>query len=77
MRIVSAVEFKKYIAGICIFCIIIIEFYYKQELCSVILLLVDKYLEKSFYDTILLLGLAICLRIKNNRELLLDAKEII
>ena len=73
---IIAIEVKKYMANIFIFCIIICEFYYKQEICLIILFLINKYLEVSFYYIILYLILAIYLKIKSCKKLLLDIKKL-
>ena len=74
---ISAVELKKYMANNYIFYIIIYKFHYRQKLCLVILLPIDKLFELSFHYIILSLGLAICLKMKNGKELLLNVKKVV
>ena len=73
---ISTIEPEKYVAGTTIFGIIIGKLYHKKKPCLIILLKVDKSSEIGFDYTILPLNLAIYLRVENNREYLLDAKEI-
>ena len=53
------VEFKKYVANISIFGIIISKFCYKKKLYSIILLEIDKSLEIDFYYIILPFSLTV------------------
>lgn len=71
------VKFERYVTSICIFFIIICKFYHRQKLCPVILFSVNKNPKISLYSAIFLLTLAISLRVKSSRQLLLDAKKII
>ena len=59
-----------------IFCIIISEFSYGKESSPIILFVIDKSLEISLNCGVLSLDLAISLRVKSSRELLLDSKEV-
>lgn len=63
-------------ASICIFGIAVCKFCRRQEFCLVILLFVDKCLEIGFYCAVLPLILAIYLRLKGGREVLIDVEEI-
>ena len=74
---ISAIEFKKYIAGVGILGVIIGKLYHKKKLCLIILLKVDKDLEVSFHCAILPFGLTVCLWIKGGEESPLDAKKIV
>ena len=76
MRMISAIELKKYIVGISIFSVIISNLYYKKKLCPIILLKIDKNSEVGFYYTILPLSLAIYLYIKGGEKFLFDIKKI-
>lgn len=74
---IVVIELKKCVASTRIVCIIICKFCYKQELCLVILLLIDKNPEVGFYGVVLPLTLAISLQIESSRQLLLNAKKVI
>ena len=74
---ISIIKFKKYIINICIFNIIINKFRYRQELCLVILLKINKGIKINFYYNILSIDLFIYLRIKYNKKFLFNIKEII
>lgn len=74
---VSIVKLKKDMANICIICIVVYIFHYRQEPCSVILLLIDKCSKVNLYHAVLPLGLAIYLNMESNREFSLNIKEII
>ena len=73
---ISVIELKRCVAGAGIFGIVVGELRLGKKLCPIILLKVDKGLEVSFYRTILLLSLAVCLWVEGGKESLLDAKEI-
>ena len=73
---ISAIELKRYVAGIGILGDVIGKLCSGKKLCLIILLKVDKSLEISFYYTILPLCLALYLWVESGREFLLDAKEI-
>lgn len=60
-----------------IFSIVVYRYFYKYKSCLVILLFIDKYLKISLYDIYLFLDLAISLKIKSDKKLLLNIKEII
>lgn len=55
------VKYQKYMAGIDIFYIVICKLYYKYKLYPIVLLLIDKNSELSFYFFIFLHDLAISL----------------
>lgn len=73
MEVVAIVEFKRDVASTQIFCIVIGKFSLWKELSSIILFIVDKSLKVGFHCTILSLNLAINLKVKNNKKLLLDS----
>lgn len=56
--------------------VVVREIYHWQEFYLVVLLLIDKNTQISFYCAILPIGLAGCLQIKSSRKLLLNIKEI-
>lgn len=62
---IITIKFKKDIANICVFYIIISKFGYYQKFNPVILLKIDKNLKVNFYNTILLIYLAISLLVKS------------
>ena len=74
---ISIIEFKKYIASINIFSIIINKFCYEKKLCLVILFKINKNLKKDFYYIILFFNLIIYLQIKDDKKFLFDAKKIV
>lgn len=76
-RVKSAIKLEKSVAGTCIFYIVVRKFYYRQELCPVIFIPIDRYLEIGLNSGVLPLGLAIYVRIKWDTELTFDAKEVI
>ena len=63
-------------ADACIFGILISKLCYKQEPSLIILLEIDKDPKVGLYDTVLLLYLTVCLKLKNGEELLLDVEKI-
>ena len=63
-------------ANTCIFGIIISKLGYRQECNLIILLEIDKSLKISFYNTVLPLCLAICLRVKRGKEFPLNAEKV-
>lgn len=63
-------------ASIHIFCIPICKFCYAQKFFSVILLPINKNPEIDIHDAILPLGLAVCLRIKDSRQLSFDIEKV-
>lgn len=54
-------ELERIVANVCIFCIIIGKLDYPKEPAPIVLLIVDKGFKVGLDDTILSLGLAICL----------------
>ena len=76
MVVVPVVEFERYISYTKVFCNTISKFRYKQELCPVVLFVMNKNSKVSLYYTILLLNLAIDLRVKGSREPLFNAYEV-
>ena len=73
---ISAIELEKCVAGAGIFGIVVSELRHRKKPCPIILLKVDKDLEKGFYYTILPLNLALCLQVEGGGESPLDAKKI-
>ena len=73
---IFAIKLKRCVANAGILGIVIGKFYHKKKPCPIILLTVNKSLEISFYCTILLLNLAVCLRVEGGKKSPLDAKEI-
>ena len=73
IQVVPAVEFKKHILYIGIFCIIISEFRCGQEVCLVVLFVINESSKISFYHSVFLLILAIGLRVENSREFWFNA----
>lgn len=69
---ISIVGLVKDMIGAYIFSIVIIKFYHKKKLCSVILFKIDENLKISFCYTILFFDLAICLKIKRGEKSLLN-----
>lgn len=69
---IVAVQLKRHVTGADVFCIVIAKFNFGKELCLVDLLKVDQSLEVGFYFTVLSFHLAFNLRIKGDRELLLN-----
>ena len=69
----ATIQLEEGIAGVGIFCIIIGEFSYWQELCPVILRVVDKDPEIGLYCTILSFSLAVSLGVKDSKKSLFDA----
>ena len=74
---ISAIEFKRYIASAGIFGIVVGKLHNEKKLCLIILLEVNKSSEIGFYHIILLFNLAVCLWVKSNEEFLFDVEEII
>lgn len=72
-RVIAAVQLRRYVAGIGVFCIIIDKFSYWKKPYQVILLEVDKNLDVGFYFTVLSFSLIISLRIKGGKKFLFDA----
>lgn len=70
------IEFKRRIASICIFNIIVSKLSYRQEFCLIILFLIDKSTKISLYFDILFFNLAVCLWMKCSRGFLLNTKKI-
>lgn len=75
-KIIVALELERRIVVTCILGILLYKFRNGQEPCRVNLPPIDKIIQISFHFTILLLGLAVCLQIKCDGKLLLNAKEI-
>lgn len=75
-RMVSAIEFKRYVTGIRILEIVAFQFNCKQKPCQVILLAIDECLAIYLYHTILSLYLPISQKIKSYKQFTLYAKEV-
>ncbi len=73
---VAIFKLKKNKANACIFCIAVSKFSYWKNLNPIILLVIDKSSEINYYCTLLPLSLAINLRIKSDKELLLNFQEV-
>ena len=73
---ILAVQLKKYILGTSIFSIIMHKLSYWQEFYLAILLKVEQNIEIYFYCTILIFDLFIGLKVKSNKQLMLDFKKI-
>ncbi len=69
---IAIVKFKRLIVNVCIFCIIVSKFSYWKEFSLIILLIVDKNLEVGLHYIVLSLILVINLRVKDDKESLLD-----
>ena len=67
-----AVQLKKSVNSVGVFCIILDKFSYWKGSCPVVLPQVNNDLEVSFYVAILPFGLIICLKVEYSREFLLD-----
>lgn len=74
---ITAIQLEKRIADTHILSIIISKLGHWQEHYLVILFEIDKDLEVSLYCTILMFGLAVCLRVEDYRKPLFDSKEVI
>ena len=74
--VVLAVELKKCVTYAGIFRVIKSKFRYRQELCLVILFVINKSSKISFYYAVLPHSLAFGLRIESNKEPPFDAQEI-
>lgn len=59
-----------------VFCIIIHKFNYWEQLCTIIIIIIDKSSKINLYDTFLFFNLAIGLRVENSLEFLFDIKKI-
>lgn len=73
---IAAVQLKKNITSTGILGIIIYKLSYQQEPSPIIPLKINKDSKISFYSAILLFYLAVNLGLENNKEFLLNAKEI-
>ena len=76
-KIISAIEFEKYIADISIFDIIVYKLRHKKNLCPIILFKINKDLKIGFYYTILFFSLAVSLWVEDGIKSPLDAKKIV
>ena len=72
----SAVKLKKCMVSISILGVIIGKLRHEKKLCLIILLDVNKGLEVDFHHAILPFILSLCLWVKDDREFMLDTKEI-
>ena len=73
---ITAVQFKRRVANICVFAIVISKFGYWWKLCSIILFKVNKCLKVYFYYAVMVFDFAISLRIKRGRKQLFDTKKV-
>ncbi len=76
MGVVASVEFKRCVADARILDVVVGKLSYWKESSPIVLLIIDKNFEVSFYCTVLPLGLAISLRVEGSRELSLDFREV-
>lgn len=74
---VVIVELKRRMAGVYIFGVIVDKLNYPKEPSPIILLIINKTSAVSLHCTVLLLGMAISLRVKSSRELLVDLKKVV
>lgn len=74
---ITAIQFIRYIINFYIFIIIIHKFGHSQKFNLIILFKIDKNYNISFYLPIFLLYLAISLRIKDGKKVMLNFKKII
>ena len=77
MQIVAVVEFERYMTHTGIFEVVVGKLNYWEEPCPVILLPIYKNTKISFYGTVLLFCLIVCLRVKRDGESFFNAKEVI
>lgn len=75
VQVVAIVKFEKYVAGARIFGVVVSELSYWQKPSPVILLTVNKRFDVCIHGAVLPLGLAVYLRIKGGRKLLLDVEK--
>ena len=73
---IATVEFERYVANACIFCVIVSEFSHWKEPSPIILLVVDKNPEIGFHYTVLPLGLAVSLREEGGEKLLFNLQKV-
>lgn len=72
---IVVIEFEKHMVSAYIFGIIVSKLSYWQKPSLVILLIVNKCFELCIYDTVLPLGLAVCLQIKGSEKLLFNVEK--
>ena len=65
---ISVVEFKGCVANASIFGIIVSKLYYRNKLCLIILIKINKGLKVSFYYALSSFNLAVCLQIEDRRK---------
>lgn len=75
VEMIVTIKLKKCVVNTHIFCIIKCKLRYGQEPCLVILFPIDINPEIDLHYIIFAFGLAICLRMEGNEELLFDAKK--
>lgn len=73
---VLTMKFKRNVACAGNFGVVISKLYYKQELCPIILLLIHKSINVSFYYVIEPFRLPVYLKIKCDEKLLLESQEV-
>lgn len=76
MKIVAIVKFKKYIANICIFYIVISKLNYWQKFSSIILLKINKRPKIGLYYIIFPLSLTINFKVEGSEEPLHDFQKV-
>lgn len=72
----TAVKLKRYMTNTDVFYIIVSKFGHRKKLGQIILFVINKNSKIDLHCTILSLGLAISLKIKSSRKLLLDPKKV-
>ena len=73
---VAKIELKEYVTRAGIFEVIVDKLRHWQKPCLVILLLIHEDTKISFYCTVLLFHLPVCLRVECSKKLPLDAEEV-
>ena len=73
---IATVQFKRRMAGACVFGIIISKLSHCWEPSPIILFEIDKSLKVGVYDTVLLFVLANNLQIEGGKKPMLDVEEI-
>ena len=74
---ISAIELERHLFCTGVSYVIINKFFYRYEFCLIVLFIINKDFEISFYYAVLLLSLVISLKVKNSRRFLLNAQEIV
>ena len=77
MKMTFTVELKWYVAGICILCIVIYKFRYKEKPYLIILILIEKSSQIYLHYTFLSLYLTIYLWMDSCKQSMFYAKEVV